>query len=893
MMFQFACYRSPEVTCGEGVHLEGNTCLPDGFNLEDICGNGAHVVGDFCVGDDVVIPPQNECGQCTYLFVDESIDLRECRLDPVCEPIPPGPANCGTGTEWDDETQMCQLIPTNPCGPGTFQDQVTGDCLPDFNSVVISCKTNNYCETQGCTSPEPWIYSSSQSAPMCDCGDNLDIPSNPICCGKGEFIDDDKGTACLTAHFNPYLPWIKLSCWTRMEIPEGCEDPGRWDYDLDQLPYLICEGGNQVIERALCCPVDIHIGACITEGFDPYHHPVIPECRNDEECMDDNACTLGFCEDGYCDQFEIKDNRSCEGETPFSILDDCVCWTGKPTRYECQDANESCTAHTTTDGQCESPESWLYDGTENIPVCLCPDFSTDHFASPYCTHKDYETGQMMDPMHNPYEHCLYSFECQNTDPDNPCVETVCQEGRCIMKNLPNGFPLHDDWDVCRDGHEVGVECFVPSDCGEHPCATEVCSLSGMCHAFPYPNGEPCDNDQEDCFCLDGIPEILDLNFNVSLNENSPSGNMNDGEIVHDYHVFLTFDLSISTEGTPQPIHTYIKTLEFKIESDCLMDEAQITTLTYPVHNLGHAVYNVETDTYVVQLGYFPDFPWYDDPIYYRDTIFKLNWNEPQTFSFGAYESCQDGQTIRASLVKVTDINDNVVYGVDEGEYLEGHELYYIHDGSCLYEIDCYDNNACTDQYCSNQTCVYGSRSDGEPCFIPELPEDQQMLDCYCRDVEGSILPVTEEVTVIDHYPPSTALLSGEQEVLSFTISYTHPIDEELRIGAFDFEIMSTCLLSSARLEVDQYGLVGLYPNLTPNERNLFHIPVSSSYHPEETIFLQSNQQVTLNLHVTKDCPEIGNYLQAHLFVITTPENEDILLPELGEHSIVSGYYFHR
>jgi hypothetical protein len=511
----FACNQEVRIMgCDpeNGVHWEGNTCLPNGYSVEAVCDTeGVHVENGMCVADGVEIPTQTECGQCTYEFIDEDLDLRECRVDPLCEQVPPGPDNCGSGTKWNEETQECVLVPTDPselCDEDSFFDYEAQLCRPKINNVILVCEDNdNYCESIGCSPPDPWIYSSSHNAPTCTCLNSApQLIVNPTCCGKGEYVPDDKGTECITPRFNPYDKETEIVCWTREDTPEGCENPGRWMYDGDQLPYFQCEGDNLPIERPLCCSMNSERGFCTGPGFDPYHWPVLPdECEVDDDCYDDDPCTLGFCEDGHCEDFNMYNDRACEGDTPFSELEDCVCWDGKPTRYECYDAGNSCEQHVTDEGPCQSPEPVLFfDDLDGI-FCDCPaPYGILWYADMLCVHKDYVTGEEQDFPHLPHAHCVYDSQCHDFSPSNECAYPACKNGQCTMLQRQHGRTCEGEGDelcFCYVGMEVN--CREDEHCidDDDPCTRAVCDVN--CEQVYVGDGERCA--EGICICVDGDP----------------------------------------------------------------------------------------------------------------------------------------------------------------------------------------------------------------------------------------------------------------------------------------------------------------------------------------------------------------------------------------------------
>ena len=199
------------------------------------------------------------------------------------------------------------------------------------------------------------------------------------------------------------------------------------------------------------------------------------ECQRESECVDDEICV-----DGYCEEVECEDNNDCPsgyccadnelcGPCSCNTEDDCaagfICVDG-----ECQDA------YCGADGQC--PTDYIcIDGT--------------------CQDLDCSQGQ----------ECPEGYQCT----DGKCTEVeclddrycrrmggICVDGKCVSVDCK-------DDDDCGDGYEcIDNECHLlpdfcqdDSDCG----SDEVC-INGQCHVV---DGD-CQNDI-DCkpgfVCVDG------------------------------------------------------------------------------------------------------------------------------------------------------------------------------------------------------------------------------------------------------------------------------------------------------------------------------------------------------------------------------------------------------
>ena len=181
-----------------------------------------------------------------------------------------------------------------------------------------------------------------------------------------------------------------------------------------------------------------------------------PECRTDEDCDDQNACTDDRCYSG-CNHMPVQDWTPCD----FDGLDG-ICISGVCAENPCDDGNEC---------------------TDDLPGDECI----------YIPH--------------------HGGSCDWNGESGVCIDGVCEEDPC--KGV-----VCDDGDLCTNDRCVRTtgECaFGPVGCSDrNTCTDDTCDPdSGGCDYTPVPDGTGCclewGCDRVICFCIPGPcpPECVD------------------------------------------------------------------------------------------------------------------------------------------------------------------------------------------------------------------------------------------------------------------------------------------------------------------------------------------------------------------------------------------------
>ncbi|MCK4473701.1 SipW-dependent-type signal peptide-containing protein [Candidatus Parcubacteria bacterium] len=240
---------------------------------------------------------------------------------------------------------------------------------------------------------------------------------------------------------------------------------------------------------------------------------IVPECEDDEDCDDENACTLDVCdEDNLCQNICLVDDPCDDGndhtvnDKCTQVGEDCLC---KGTLVECI-SNEECNDYnectldicdengvcqnTCLVGQsCDDGEHYTINDecTQVGEDCFCEGEPVDCIDAGDCNDNDPCT---IDTCENNV--CVYTpIVCNDQD---PCTTDACVDGTCVYTPI-----VCNDGDPCTTDACVGGECvYTPIVCNDgDPCTTDAC-VDGTCVYTPIvcDDQNPCTTDA----CVGGV-----------------------------------------------------------------------------------------------------------------------------------------------------------------------------------------------------------------------------------------------------------------------------------------------------------------------------------------------------------------------------------------------------
>jgi hypothetical protein len=334
-------------------------------------------------------------------------------------------------------------------------------------------------------------------------------------------------SACATGEFNVLFE-------SRSEPPQSIDQtrliaPDGPDPDvLDDVVAFKAGGASLSVETGRCCQGSVCLGEmsqfCCLNVNQATQWDLgttcdldCPPCTEDDDCDDNNECTLDFCRKGIC---EYQDIQSACDDGLFCTAGD-VCSGGRcvgkdtPCPGErCDEERDAC-VECVLDADCD--DGFFCNGAERcLPTGVCT-------AGP----APCPMGKICDEDANECLSCNSNADCGDGD---PCTTDRCQEGGCVHTPVADGSPCNDllfctRIDACFGGVCVGsgdpcpagrtchedrntcVECLLDADCDDdNPCTTEGCDASAAV-CFRGSNTDPCDDGlfcTVDDRCKDGV-----------------------------------------------------------------------------------------------------------------------------------------------------------------------------------------------------------------------------------------------------------------------------------------------------------------------------------------------------------------------------------------------------
>ena len=407
-----------------------NQCVYEGepgcCQTNDDCDDGNDCTIGFCTDD----------GGCTY-----EVDPDCCTPEILYAAAFPFGDDGGVEIENDNPAGGWNISDTNAYSPPRslhYGDPATGTY--DFGGASAGIVRLPPLELPGGESAELtfWLYADVETFPMAD---ELTVrvrqsEGQPVEVWAKADLGDDQ--------FKTWVPiTVDLSTFAGSKI--------RVSFSFDTIDAIDNDGSGIHID-------DIAIGVGCGGGG----------CTSDEQCVDDNDCTMDSC----------GDNGQC-----FHVPDPDCAGCGGP--LDCDDGNP-CTADFCVDEVCQ-----------HVPV-----------PSPECT-----------------QECEFDEQCAD---DDPCTQDLCgDEGLCYYLANPDcGICATvedcDDGDTCTIDFCISGECsHFPSpdpDCNaecmsdaqcqdDDPCTTDFCGAEGICQHVGDPNCGFCDSAAD---CQDGDACTIDF-----------------------------------------------------------------------------------------------------------------------------------------------------------------------------------------------------------------------------------------------------------------------------------------------------------------------------------------------------------------------------------------------
>lgn len=443
-----------------------------------------------------------------------------------CEYILEPPNNCSTNSDCSGANMECiNCICTDLCenvtclvGPGEYSFCQFGTCTePIFieDSLqctnITTCDDNDPCTTDFCI--EGYCYNILEPPNECSLTQSCTI-TNYICSNDCQCIDSCEGVIC----------------------------------DVSTCEYSFCLGGNCTIPTLVPgCNVDVN-------------NTFIPQCSMNNQCDDDDPCTLDICDNGICEnpippssectmlKSCIGSNMICNGSCqcedlcqnvtcPVGNCEWSLCIDGLCTDpvliqgcsqclndTQCND-NDPCTLDLCMDGFCQNPLaptsncslSQSCDGlNEQCLSCQCIDLCQDVM----CTNTPCETKECINGECVVIDVvpgcCTMNSECPIS---NECRTGVCTfDNKCEQVLAPGSECAYDG--DCLNGQIcffctcetlASVNCMTSSDCDDsNVCTLDICDGSLQCIYSPLPNC--CTSNLQ---CLNSNPCYVNETCNLS------------------------------------------------------------------------------------------------------------------------------------------------------------------------------------------------------------------------------------------------------------------------------------------------------------------------------------------------------------------------------------------
>ena len=504
LCFGGQCLHSPILgCCTSGVQCnDGDPCT------QDACQNGqcTHIqipgCGPVCTTD-VDCKAQKPCvkgvcqaGQCQFLPVPGC-----CMADSDCFGPDPCvqamcvqnqcvvfdvPNCCADGQVCDDG---------NPC---TIDQCLNGTCT-SVPSPFCQCQTDSQCPTAPCQTAHclqfQCVY---ETDPSCCASDAQCEDGNPCtvnaCAADGTCVSKPVPGCCTSStQCADDSPCTKDACvqnkCTHTPVPGCCTGP------------LACNDNN-------ACTADTCDAATLT----CHHAGIAGCCTSAAQCADGNPCTADACVQNTCKSTPTPtvpgccaQASDCEDGNPCTthVCDQGVCGTKAvpdccQTAADCEDG-VVCTKNECINGSCQ---------TSSIPGCCANDAACDDGVS--CTTEYCHTGAKRCIYTVPEGCCVLDSDCADTD---ACTQDTCEGETCVHQAIP--FCCTQDADctdgaACQSGKCLAGQCFYDgvagcctddaacndgNACTKDTCAASQCThtaIAGCCtQDAQCEDGDPC------------------------------------------------------------------------------------------------------------------------------------------------------------------------------------------------------------------------------------------------------------------------------------------------------------------------------------------------------------------------------------------------------------------
>jgi hypothetical protein len=499
-------------TCGVPLPADPNCCAADAN-----CDDGSPATLNVCdIEVNLCVYPQDPefCTSAADPCDDDNpCTTDSCSVGPqLCNHLPV-PGCCLSSEQCSDDGQACtQAI----CQPGTHQCahvQLAGCC-----DVAADCDDGNPCTDELCSSLNNCHHRPVEDCCIADAECNDGDPCTVDLCNFGGCVHQHQDGCCTPGSVQGIL---QSQCGG---LPDVCD---LWS----------CDGAGLQGE----CELDIGAGCC----------------ESQEDCDDDNICTLNFCAVGNtCKTLPLTTGGCCASNfncatTEFCDLVSNTCLVQQGVGAVCV-GDADCDTGICFLGECSCPPG--FEGPEcDVPVCTptCP--------APYectvwgCVHPDPAWNQHVQPVleakcsdchSGPLsgtcegETCFVDFFEDVAKPSSTCSGLSVAE--CLLVLLENGaMPQGGDCTgesssdagkpSCLTGNQLAhVESWLNAGAGCGPDGSpcdfgDTCTISGVCDNGECVGNTPCQNSGEcivdgDLFQCECLPGFAGLYCQIDVDE---------------------------------------------------------------------------------------------------------------------------------------------------------------------------------------------------------------------------------------------------------------------------------------------------------------------------------------------------------------------------------------
>ena len=421
--------------CGNSVIESGEACDDGNSDPQDGCNDLCFVeLGFTCVDD----------GECASALCDTSTMPSLCEL----------PDTCGNGRlELNEICDDGNLILSDGCdGDCKLEDGIecekSSDCasgICDGTSQPAKCEASGVCGNAIQEPGEGCDDGNNEAGDGCDENCKLEDENNCVGdrnCKEGFVCGAEK--RCI------------LECESDGDCGGKTCDRGRClmcDRDADCADNFVCDQDRQQCKAS--CLMD---NDCFPSGFCDSERSHCVECRDSLDCLDDETCNGGACENAVCNLNDSCQSSCQNTQDCASIVGRSFCDTAAMNCVECLESSDCKDGEVCQDHQCQpgcGQDSDCAEGHCNDDG-LCVDcLETQDCPSGIC-----ENAQCVDECQKS-EDCKDGYYCalnegrckKGCDEDESCDEGSCrlEDHVCVLPAKPEKEPEAIPRDVVESG----------------------------------------------------------------------------------------------------------------------------------------------------------------------------------------------------------------------------------------------------------------------------------------------------------------------------------------------------------------------------------------------------------------------------------------------------------